>query len=83
MPPCNHHLHSENRHLYPLIEPGIPAAELDGMSPHTPLSSPAEGSPGFLLLYRQIADQGFTGGWPLKASGIRRGDRHPGRNGTS
>ena len=83
MPPCNHHLHGENRHLYPLIERCIPAAELDEMSAHLPLSSPAEGSPGFLLLYRQIADQGFTGGRPLKASGIRRGDRHPDRSGRS
>lgn len=52
----HHHLHSENRHLYPLIERCIPAAELDEMSPRIPLASPAEGSPSFQKLYRQIAD---------------------------
>lgn len=52
----HHHLHSENRHVYPLIERCIPAAELDEMSPRISLASPAEGSPDFQRLYRQIAD---------------------------
>lgn len=52
----HHHLHSENHHVYPLIERCIPAAELDEMSPRIPLSCPPEGSPGFQWLYRQVAD---------------------------
>ncbi|MFY0989179.1 hemerythrin domain-containing protein [Halomonas sp. C05BenzN] len=53
----HHHLHTENRHVFPLIEQCIPAEELDRMSPRISLSSPAEGSPGFQRLYRQIADK--------------------------
>jgi hemerythrin-like domain-containing protein len=52
----HHHLHSENQHVYPLIERCIPAAELDAIPPRIMLNSPAEGSPEFQQLYRQIAD---------------------------
>lgn len=52
----HHHLHSENRHVYPLIERCIPVDELDEMSPRISLLIPAEGSPSFQWLYRQIAD---------------------------
>ncbi|MDY7116342.1 hemerythrin domain-containing protein [Halomonas sp. SSL-5] len=51
-----HHLYSEDRHVYPLIEHCIHADELDSLAPHLSLASPAEGSPGFQRLYRQIAD---------------------------
>ena len=52
----HHHLHSENRHIYPLIERCLQAAELDELAPSPSLASPSEGSPSFQLLYRQIAD---------------------------
>lgn len=52
----HHHLHTENQHIFPLIERQVPAGELDGMTSGIPLDSPAEGSPSFQLLYRQIAD---------------------------
>jgi len=52
----HHHLYSENRHIYPLIERCIPATELDEMSPPIPLVIPAEGGPDYQRLYRQIAD---------------------------
>ncbi|WP_163557769.1 hemerythrin domain-containing protein [Halomonas sp. NO4] len=52
----HHHLYSENHHAYPLIERYLSTAELDELA--LPLTSPAEGSPSFQLLYRQIADHG-------------------------
>lgn len=52
----HHHLHSENRHVYPLLERCIDADELERLAPRLSLASPAEGSPGFQRLYRQVAD---------------------------
>jgi len=52
----HHHLHSESRHIYPLIERCLRADALDKLMPHPSLTSPSEGSPSFQWLYRQIAD---------------------------
>lgn len=56
----HHHLHTEDKHIFPLIERQIPAEELDSTTFGISLASPAEGSPSFQQLYRQIAE-GRTG----------------------
>lgn len=52
----HHHLHTENHRIFPLLETSLLAAELDNMDLEVSLKAPAEGSPGFQKLYRQIAE---------------------------
>nr|WP_163501095.1 hypothetical protein [Halomonas socia] len=53
----HHHLHSENRHIYPLVERCIPAKELDDLASGFWVSSPKEDSHSFQRLYQRIADR--------------------------
>ncbi|MBB3190339.1 hemerythrin domain-containing protein [Halomonas cerina] len=55
----HHHLHTENHRVFPLFEVHLPADELEHLA-LAPLVAPAEGSPDFQRLYRQIA-AGRTG----------------------
>ncbi|WP_181872820.1 hemerythrin domain-containing protein [Billgrantia montanilacus] len=56
----HHHLYTENHRIFPLLETSLPVTELEDMDLGASLKAPAEGSPSFQRLYRQIAE-GRTG----------------------
>jgi hemerythrin-like domain-containing protein len=52
----HHHLYTENHRIFPLLETTLTVTELEDMDLGASLKAPAEGSPSFQRLYRQIAE---------------------------